>query len=177
MPKKLLVKLFNELNTGIKTPKHPYRYACLASVSEQIPIQRMVVVRNINDNSITIYTDSRTKKVTDFIKNTNASLLFYNYEQMKQIQLKGSISVETNVNSELWDTISEKAQRDYTTNLAPGTEINHPKDVAYQKEYIHFCKLTFTFSKIDYLEIKRPNHIRASFRLENNVWDGNFIVP
>ncbi|WP_010182592.1 pyridoxamine 5'-phosphate oxidase family protein [Aquimarina agarilytica] len=177
MPSQLLTHIFQDLQIGIKTRNHPYRYASLASISQNTPTQRMVVVREIEENTITIYTDSRTKKVTDFTQNANASLLFYNYEQMKQIQLRGTVSIDKGADPNLWNTISEKAQRDYTTHLAPGSQIDHPKKVAYQKEHIHFCKLLFTFTAIDYLEIKQPHHIRACYLLENNHWEGNFIVP
>ncbi len=177
MPTQLLTTIFKDLSTGIKTAKHPYRYACLSSISQKKPTQRMVVVREIEENTITIYTDSRTKKVADFKQNPNASLLFFDYIQMKQIQLNGMISIDNTTDPNEWNTISEKAQRDYTTHLAPGSRIDDPKNVTYQKDTIYFCKLLFTFTTVDYLEIKKPQHIRATYSIKNNNWEGNYVVP
>ncbi len=173
----LLTSIFQDLSLGIKTTNHPYRYACLASISESKPTQRMVVAREINENTITIYTDSRTKKVSNFIQNPNASLLFFNYEQMKQIQLKGLISVDKKNDPNLWNSFPDKSKKDYTTHLAPGSRIDNPNKVTYQKEHIYFCKLHFTFTAIDYLEIKKPQHIRANFNIKNNDWEGNYLIP
>lgn len=175
--KSLLSDIFKALEKGSKTPKHPFKYVCLSSVFNNTPQQRMVVFRSIKGNEINIYTDSRTKKVNDFLTNPKASLLFYDYQKMMQIQLTGKVEVDKTPSNKLWNTLSEKAQKDYTTLFAPGSYINDPSIIDYNKDAIHFCILKFTFTKIDYLHIQKPHHTRAQFNLVNTDWEGNYLVP
>jgi len=95
---------------------------------------------------------------------------------MKQIQLIGEVSIEEEYDSEVWNSISPKEQKDYTTILAPGIPILNPNTVQYNQK-VNFCILKFTFSEIDYLKIETPFHIRSQFILENNQWKGNYVVP
>lgn len=172
----LLSKIFSELEKGSKNPKHPFRYFCLSSIHNNTPKQRMVVFRGIEKNTISIYTDIRTPKVAELLANPNASVLLYDYKKMNQIQLLGKVSVEKEYDANVWDSISPKAKKDYTTLLPPGSTIEGPEKVSYG-ESIHFCILKFTFTKIDYLNINRPYHTRAEFTFTNNSWTGKYIIP
>lgn len=174
--KNLLTKIFSELEKAPKISKHPFRYFCLSSIEEGNPKQRMVVFRAICDNTISIYTDIRTPKVAQLLVNPNASVLLYDPKKMKQIQLLGTVVVEKQYDASVWNSISPKAQKDYTTLLAPGSPIADPGKVDYG-ESINFCILKFTFTKIDYLDINRPYHTRAVFDLANNSWQGGYVVP
>jgi len=82
----ILAEIFAELQKGASQVKHPFRYFCLSSVEGNIPKQRMVVFRGIHNNVISVYTDIRTSKVLHFKKNPNASVLLYDYQNMKQIR-------------------------------------------------------------------------------------------
>lgn len=172
----LLSKIFDELIKGSSITKHPYRYFCLSSISNQKPQQRMVVFRKITNNTISIYTDIRTPKVSQLLSNPNASVLLYDPKKMNQIQLSGIIEVEKEYDATVWNSISPKAKKDYTTSLAPGSVIHSPEDISYN-ENINFCILKFTFNEIDYLDINRPYHTRAQFKLSNNEWLGSYVIP
>ncbi len=136
----------------------------------------MVVFRGITNNTISIYTDIRTPKVSQLLLNPNASVLFYDYKKMNQIQLTGTIEVEKEYDATVWNSISPKAKKDYTTKLAPGSVIDEPDKVLYG-DNINFCILKFSFNEIDYLDINRPYHTRAKFKLTNNEWLGNYVIP
>jgi len=136
----------------------------------------MVVFRKIKNNTISIYTDLRTPKVAHFSNNPNASILLYDYKNRKQIQLTGTIAIEKEYDASVWNSISPKAKKDYTTAFPPGSIIETPSTVLYD-EQINFCILKFTFSKIDYLNIVQPYHTRAKFNLIKNNWEGNYVVP
>jgi len=172
----LLHKIFSELHKGVNTPKHPYRYFCLSSISENKPQQRMVVFRSIQENTISIYTDIRTPKASQLLANPNASILLYDYKKMNQIQLSGTVSIEKTYDNTVWESISPKAKKDYTTLLPPGSLVEAPDKVTYGNT-IHFCILKFTFTKIDFLDINRPHHTRAIFNLTDNQWTGDYVIP
>ncbi|GAK90845.1 hypothetical protein JCM19297_144 [Nonlabens ulvanivorans] len=40
----------------------------------------------------------------------------------------------------------------------------------------HFLPLQFVPDQWEVLQLKRPNHLRALFKRENN-WDGQWMVP
>ncbi len=173
----LLDHIFSSLNKGKTVPKHPFRYITLATESNGTPFQRMVVFRKINKNTITLYTDRRTPKVNHLKNNPNASLLFFDYKKMTQIQLQGLIKIDDSLDKSLWNNLSEKAKEDYTGIKTPGESINDFEEIVFDTDNNNFCKLNFHFTKIDYLQIGKPHHTRAKFTLENNKWKGNYVVP
>jgi len=172
----LLAEIFSELQKGSTQVKHPFRYFCLSSIENNTPFQRMVVFRELKNNTISIYTDIRTPKVSHFTANSNASVLLYDYTNMIQIQLTGVVAIEKEYHASVWDSISPKAQKDYTSLLAPGSSIESPEKVLYG-EKVNFCILKFIFSKIDYLHIDRPFHSRTKFNLIDDKWEGSYVVP
>ena len=178
MISEILDSIFKELKKGTQINSHPFRYTCLGTVDfSGNPQQRMVVIRDISNNEITIYTDNRTEKVSEIKSNANASLLFYDYKKMKQLKLSGKITVDQSPDKSLWNAIPAKAKKDYTTKNKPGTKIKNPEDISYTETFENFCVLKFAFTKMDYLNITRPNHVRAQFLLIDNMWEGSFIVP
>lgn len=173
----LLKLIFEELENGLKKPKHPFRYVCLSTIKDNAPVQRMVVLRKKEKNTLTFYTDIRTPKVQQLKVNPNSSVLLYDNNKMLQIQLLGKIEMVETYPSSIWDSISPKAKKDYTSSLAPGSLIASPIDVEYDKKNVNFCMLKFTFNKIDYLKISKPHHIRAKFSFTNSNWEGTYLVP
>lgn len=172
----LLKTIFLELKKGVLDLSHPFRYICLSSVKNNMPQQRMVVLREVSENTLTIYTDIRTSKVSQFEQNPNASVLLYDYKDRVQIQLTGEVCVEKKCVPSIWDSFSIKAKKDYTTRFAPGTPVVAPSQVEYNSK-INFCFLKFTFTSIDYLKIDTPYHTRAQFNLNQGRWEGTYLIP
>ena len=162
-----------------KTKKnHPFRFFSLATVTPEGQAEsRMVVLRKFDPSSLefSIYTDARTPKIKALHHNSDAELLFYDHKKLCQIRVKATcVKQEKDVN--LFLQQHEAAQKDYTTLIAPGTEIKAMDTVEYGKEN-HFVKLVFKAYHIDYLRLKRPNHQRAVFCLQNEKWEGTFVTP
>jgi len=146
-----------------KTKKnHPFRYFSLATVDPQgKPESRMVVLRKFDASAVefTVYTE----------------LLFYDHKKLCQIRVKASC-IERKKDLTLYLQQHQAAQKDYTTLIAPGTMIKAMDAVEYGVEN-HFVKLVFKAYQIDYLRLKRPNHQRAVFTLEDKEWQGTFVTP
>ena len=70
----------------------------------------------------------------------------------------------------------EQSKEDYTSIDQPGAYINGPEQVQYDFESPHFTRLEFKILQLEYLKLKRPNHIRALFQAKDN-WKGKFIAP
>ena len=171
-----LLNIFNEIEKGITISGHPFKFGCLSSILNNSPEQRMVVIRKLIHNELTIYTDKRSPKVDQFISNPKASILFYDTSKMTQIILKGSITINEDKNLDIWKHIPEFAHKDYTTSLAPGTPITTSKS-DYKPEVPNFCYLQFNFNYIEYLSIGNPYNTRAQFKLIDAEWEGSYMVP
>jgi pyridoxine/pyridoxamine 5'-phosphate oxidase len=171
--------LQNEIKLGYLKKKHPFRYPSLATIENQCPIQRTVVLRDSKaDFELVIFTDERSNKVRQLRKNPNASLLFYHPKKLMQIKVEGLIKIITSGEDYItyWSKVQGKSQSDFTTQKAPGTLIDNPDHVNYKEDDHHFCILELVPKRIEYLQLKRPHHIRARFDSEQN-WKGQFLNP
>ena len=178
----MLEGLFQECNNQwaqVKdSKKHAFRFFTLATIaSDGRPHVRTVVLRNFNpkDISFTIYTDSRSQKLQELEQDKRAQLLFYDPKRMLQIVV--SVVLLENINeNKIYDDIPEHSKKDYSSIIIPGSKINSPDKLQFNFSKGFFSKLTFKAETIEYLRLKRPNHLRAFFTIEDN-WKGIFLVP
>jgi len=170
-----------EIKKGITKRGHPFRLFTLASISALgTPSLRTVVFRHFNDNlNLVFYTDARSQKVKEIEKNADVSLLFYHPENLLQITVKGKASVITDskVLDGYWSNIPDGNKKDYTTQTAPGTPMNNPDALEYLNENHHFCAIQIEPLSIEYLKLKRPNHIRVLFSKTKDSWESQFLAP
>ncbi len=179
----MLDKIFSDLKQEIKfgylKKKHPFRYPVLASSADGFPHQRTVVLRDTTDKfEPLIYTDERSDKINHFESNPKASLLFYHPKKLLQVKITGTMEIirDGEEFEQSWNKIQGNSRKDFTTIEAPGTPIKNPDNVEYSEEEDHFCVLKLVPSQMEYLQLKRPNHIRALFEKEND-WEGEFLNP
>lgn len=180
MKNQFLEEAKRELINGHSKKRHPFRYFVLATNQNGKPTQRTVVLRKtLLDLSLVFYTDSRTQKIKDIQNNDEFSALFYHPKKLMQIRIEGKAELITNKKqiANYWHTVQASSKNDYTTNMAPGTPINNPDTVGYQLEENYFCPVKLVPNKIEYLRLKRPNHLRVLFSKVNNDWSGKFLVP
>lgn len=179
MPNETLEELKEEVKLGYLKKGHPFRYPVMASVNDGFPKQRTVVLRGTTaDFDLYFYTDMRSGKIADFNKNPRTSLLFYHPKKLLQITISGVVTqiVDGSDHKEHWQRVQGNSRKDFTTANAPGTRISNPDEVEYRSNDPHFCLLKVTPDRMEYLRLKRPNHIRALFEL-NNEWRGSFLTP
>lgn len=179
----MLNQIFNDLKNEVKfgylKKKHPFRYPYLATIKNNKPIQRTVVLRDATiDFDLLIYTDERSNKIKELERNPNASLLFYHPKKLLQIKIEGCIQIiRSGKNYEdHWSRIQGKSKNDFISKNAPGTAIDNPDHVEYNEVEHHFCLLKLVPESIEYLQLKRPNHIRARFD-NSTQWEGQFLNP
>ena len=178
----MLEGLFQECNNQwaqVKdSKKHAFRFFTLATIaSDGRPNVRTVVLRNFNpkDISFTIYTDSRSQKLQELEQDKRAQLLFYDPKRMLQIVV--SVVLLENINeNKIYDDIPEHSKKDYSSIIIPGSKINSPDKLQFNFSKGFFSKLIFKAETIEYLRLKRPNHLRVFFKIEDN-WKGTFLVP
>ncbi|SFU33111.1 Pyridoxine/pyridoxamine 5'-phosphate oxidase [Pustulibacterium marinum] len=181
MTRQMLTNLFSELSSAVKKKDHPYRYFTMASCGFNGHIrQRTMVLRDVIDaNFLVAYTDKRSKKMRHIKEHNEVSLLFFNPETLTQINMIAYVEIERDKDAlkKKWDKIPDYSKIDYITSDGPGTIIDHPDDIEYNDHGGNFAMLYFVPEKIEILQIKRPNHVRASFEKTNFGWEGVFITP
>lgn len=182
MSREIWKQIESELEAATRNPGHPFRFATLATIGlEQVPRMRTVVLRDFDPErfQLTFYTDSRSKKMLHIKENNKVSLLLYRGDALIQLRLEGlAIPVrDENVLREHWKRVGVPAQRDYTTLCAPGTEIRSPDRVEYLEDEDFFSVVHIRPFKVEYLRLKRPNHIRVQFSKEQEDWRSDYLVP
>ncbi|TXE20333.1 pyridoxamine 5'-phosphate oxidase [Psychroserpens burtonensis] len=180
MKNQFLEEAKRELANGHSKKRHPFRYFVLATNENGKPRQRTVVLRKtLSDLSLVFYTDSRTQKIRDIQNNSEFSALFYHSKKLLQIRVEGTAELITDKAqiATYWHTIQEASKKDYTTNIAPGTPIKNPDDVDYKLEENYFCPVKLIPNTIEYLHLKRPNHLRILFSRTDTDWSGDFLTP
>ncbi len=180
MKNQFLEEAKRELVNGHAKKRHPFRYFTLATIQNDQPRQRTVVLRKTSaDLSLIFYTDKRTQKVEDLLNNASCSALFYHPKKLLQIRITGTAQLITDQEqiATYWHTVQEASKKDYTTNIAPGTPIKSPDTVTYDADDNHFCPVRIIPNSMEYLQLKRPNHLRILFSKNDDEWSGDFLVP
>ena len=180
MKNQILEEALQELENGHSKKRHPFRYFTLATLKNGEPKQRTVVLRKtLEDASLVFYTDKRTEKIKELQQNSAFSALFYHPKKLLQIRVEGEAALITNKEeiATFWHTVQQASKKDYTTQKAPGTIIKNPDEVAYEPEQNYFCPVKLIPNSIEYLRLKRPNHLRVLFSKTDTDWVGEFLVP
>lgn len=168
-----------EVKFGYLKKKYPTKHTYLATIRANKPVVRTVILRDcIDEIDPLFYTDARSFKVEDLKHNENASALFYNPKKLIQIRLEGQLRLLKD--DDLIKKHREKAlsisKKDYTSCFSPGEEISNPDALEYLKSDF-FQGIYLQVEKIEYLKLKRPNHIRCEFNKKDNAWSNRFLAP
>jgi len=167
-----------QLSSALKHKKHPFRYCTLATISlDGTPHLRTVVLRAFDETKflITLFTDTRSDKIKELANDPRAEFLFYDTHQFLQLRIKVEL-YETSNAIEQYTQLPEPSKKDYSCVFAPGEPILSPELIRHDYEKGHFTKLVFKAYELEYLKLKRPNHLRAIF-LSSEDWKGSFIAP
>jgi hypothetical protein len=179
MTEALFESLKRELVNGYSKKRHPFRYFSLATINGERPVQRTVVLRKVlEDLSLVIYTDSRSDKMKAISTNSHVSALFYHPKKLLQVRVQAKVVIQDHESNVIWNQIPENSRKDFTTVSAPGSLIKNPDHVTYSETENYFCMLHLVPEEIEYLQLKRPNHLRVLYKKDDNAqWDAQFLVP
>lgn len=174
-------ELKDQLFKGIHKKGHPFRYPVFGSLSLQgTPDLRTVVLRQVTEDlTLRIYTDMRSSKISQIENNNAVSLLFYHSKQLVQVKVEGIATIITDKDQlqKYWSGVQPNSRKDYSTSLKPGSSISNPDAVEYTSEEHHFTIIEIAPTLMEYLKLKRPNHLRIQFSKIDDHWNGTFLVP
>ena len=170
-----------ELRKGTTKRGHPFRYCTLATVGLNATARlRTIVLRRVTENlNLVFYTDKRSKKVGHIRENDWVSLLFYHPKQLLQLKVEGKATIisDADVLQKYYSGVQPASRKDYTTISAPGTPISDPDQIEHFEDKNFFSMVEVEPLKIEYLKLKRPDHLRILFTKEQNNFTGQFLMP
>lgn len=174
-------EISQEIFNGVNIHGHPFRYITMATIgTNSMPRLCTVVLREVSKElRLTICTDSRSTKIINLKANNQISVLMYHPEKLLQLKIEGAaelVSDKERLNS-IWENIQPNSKRDYITSYSPSSEISNPDAVEYLEDDNFFAMIDIIPKKIEYLKLKRPNHIRVLFEKESSGWERTFLVP
>lgn len=174
-------ELEDELKKGTSKKGHPFRYCTLGTVGLGTTARlRTIVVRRVSDDlKLVFYTDKRSKKIGHIKENNTVSLLFYHSKKLLQLRIEGKAKIVSDAEDlqKYWSGVQPASRKDYTTTLAPGSPVSDPDAIEYLEEKNHFAIVEIEPFKIEYLKLKRSNHLRILFSKEDGEWGREFLIP
>ena len=179
-PQDIRQQIWKELGRASVDRHHEWRTPVLATVGcDGSPNARTIVLRKVDSNQQTLcfYTDARSAKVSEITKEPKAVLAFWSGRLNWQLRVKVEISVATDGPEiqALWQRIQQSASAaDYMASASPGTERPEGYSSAQTlSDDHHFALLNAQVLQMDWLELGRGGHRRASMSADTWQW----LVP
>jgi len=187
-----MIKLL--MKEALKSSAHHYRTFSLASLNEEMPNVRTVVLREFSfeDSFLDCHSDIRSPKVIEFKKNNKFSALFYSSEEKIQLRFNGKVEIFHNnsITKKRWKFITSSSKRCYMGPFSPSDQLeeyhpNIPDDVQFKNPsdkdseigYNNFVIIRCYFNEIDYLKLKYSGHKRCKFIFQKGDVSASWVAP
>lgn len=181
MEKQILLDIWQALQQAVVQPGHAFRTFTLATMDTgERPQARLVVLRELlDDNRLVFYTDGRSQKVDQMLRNPQVSLLFYDRDQWIQLRIEGKARVfaEGKETLQRWQKIPEGNRHNYTTAMPPGSALDTPGHVGHLTDRNFFRVVVILPETLEYLRLEKEGAVRIQYVREAGSWHGRFIHP
>lgn len=191
-PSLLLNYGLDELKLSITKSNHSLRTGCFATIYDNLPHIRTIVLRDFfrNDNKLFFHSDNRSKKNTHINDNPNSSLLFYSQLLKLQIRFDGSSQLINDDADRLirFNTSKPQSKVCYGFKIAPNTPIQVNKKELLEPEIVeplnnlqlsyaleNFSVIEFSAKSCEVLYLHHDGHIKVSSTFFANEWHPQFI--
>ncbi|MDA0226762.1 MAG: pyridoxamine 5'-phosphate oxidase family protein [Proteobacteria bacterium] len=177
-PKEIREQIWRELARASRDHHHAWRTPVLATAGgDGFPNARVVVLREVDvtQQTLRVYTDSRSPKVKDLLCESRALFVFWSARLKWQLRASVAVSVETAgpAVQTRWQRVSQSASAvDYLSPVAPGDDVaESAQDAPPSVDAGHyFALLTAQIVEMDWLELNREGHRRASLTAGSWRW-------
>ena len=166
--------------TQIKEGKHSSKnWIQIATVNrENKPRLRTVVFRGWeNDNSLIIYSDKRSQKISDIKSNNNVEILWFFFKTKSQFRLKGNAYLIEEI-TQYWNKLATNAKSTWFWPK-PGESLEEFSNVQISdnsKMPDNFTVLRIDIKSVDLLRLEKPIHKRYLWDINHN-WNCIEINP
>lgn len=179
---------------GASEKKDSFRLATIATIANDTPYLRTVVLRYTNPSRrhLLFYTDFRSEKIQQLKNSPTLNWLFYHPEKNIQIRAIGKATIhhQNELTKAKWQLLPAYGRKTYGTEHAPSTLLSHPSDdlpdcwktnpidlEQTEYAYANFAIVVCEINHLEWLHLQRTGHKRAKFDFINNAWEGQWIVP
>jgi pyridoxamine 5'-phosphate oxidase len=168
--------------------KTPFHQGSFATVNNNVPEQRTVIVRNVNiaEKTISFNTDIRSLKIVYLEANNSVSWLFYDKTLRVQLRMyaKAVIHYKDAVSELAWEQSKLTSKMCYTTQQKPGNFIDSPELIEVNQGDVseellvfaheNFAVINTKIYALDFVVLNRLGSKRAYLDYENNIfrWRG-----
>jgi hypothetical protein len=170
-------RIWVELERAAQDRHHEWRTPVLATIAKDgLPNARTVVLRSVDKKlqNLQFFTDRRSPKVSELAAQPASMLVFWSKRLNWQLRVRVQMEVQTTglqVDA-VWKRLSQSvAAGDYLSTDAPGTELpvgqEEPSRVTGTH---HLAILVASVQEIDWLELRRSGHRRATFGQDTWEW-------
>ena len=155
------------------------RWIQIATInSDNQPRLRTVVFRGWSkDNSMLVYTDSRTEKVKDIKNNNNVEILWLLNKSNSQFRFKGNANIIQD-NIKYWKELGYKSRSTWFWPN-PGYEFNNKdfkENINQEVKPSNFLVLEIIIHTVELLRLEKPVHKRFIWK-ESDNWNKKRINP
>ncbi len=186
----ILDESWRHLKEAADSETHPWRLGNLATVSNDRPRLRSVVLRDVQlqERELICYTDFRSDKINEIKGSPSVEWAAYDPITRVQIRLRGIASIHNNDerSEQHWRESSPEHRRGYITVSVPGTKAESavanlpdylldrlPNDEEAQLGYENFAVIVCRIEHLDWLQLRRNGHLAAQF-LWTDKWEGHW---
>jgi pyridoxamine 5'-phosphate oxidase len=169
--------LWKLLIESVSSFKAPFHTGAVATVNEQQPELRTVVLRHADTEhkKLFFHTDIRSPKVPQLQLQPQLNWLFYDKDIRMQLRLNATAVVHTNdeVANEAWEQARLASKLTYTTSSASGTILSAPELINLNQTEVepeliaiarqNFCVVETAVQQMDWVFLHHAGNRRALF--------------
>jgi pyridoxamine 5'-phosphate oxidase len=176
----VLHKVREELKFGASLPNHPFHFFPFCTTGADA---RYVVLRHAtSDLALWFFTDSRSSKVGQILKNSEVAAVFYHPEKRFQVRVKANAKIhhQDEVSTSCWEQVKGEAQKAYGSLVYPGHRIATPADAHHWIEKVDdrfFAVVMLEVTKLDVMQLDGLAHLRAEFVKNRDHWEMHWVAP
>jgi hypothetical protein len=185
---------WNLLDQAALSRNDPMRTPVMATVANDRPHQRTIVLRKVDTKQDLLYffSDARAPKILHIKNNPTCNLVFYDVLRKVQIELQatGSVLQEEKQSRSFWEKIDAGGRSSYAAMYAPGSQIKNQQEYlpahwnqdmdleATEFAFENFAVLQLSALQLDVLHLHQDGHQRAIFtKNASKEWDKIWLVP
>lgn len=187
-----LAECWRLLQEGAASRHSAFHVPTVATLDEQgLPELRTMVLRAAEPERrlLRFHTDRRSAKIAQVARSPSGAIHIYDKPSGIQLRLAASLSIEMEgdeVNA-AWAASRSFSRICYRVTAAPGAEVEHPEDVAFDhgaadEGRSQFCILLARIHRIEWLHLAHAGYRRAIFEVDDKdagkpEWKGRWLVP
>jgi general stress protein 26 len=166
-----------ELERAAQDRHHEWRTPVMATVTKDgLPNARVVVLRHADARlqRLQFFTDRRSAKLSEVAQKSTVTMVFWSKRLNWQLRVRAGVEVLTDgpeVDT-VWKSLSRSAAAgDYLSVDAPGDELGAgPVEPCEPSGIHHLAIMVAHVQEIDWLELRRSGHRRATFGQDAWQW-------